>query len=216
MTPGHIALLGDSIFDNGAYTGGAPDVITHLRSLLPADWQASLVAADGSTTSSIPAQTFRVPAAATHLVLAVGGNDAIQNSDLLATAVGSTTEALTLFDERLREFEQHYRAALERVLQLRKTTAVCTIYNGNLAPPEARLARVALMLFNDAILRVAFEYALPVLDLRLICTEPADYANPIEPSGQGGRKIAVAIAGMLGLLGSPAPVSHVYGGGGSE
>ncbi|MBX5463260.1 MAG: SGNH/GDSL hydrolase family protein [Steroidobacteraceae bacterium] len=216
MTPGHIALLGDSIFDNGAYTAGAPDVVTHLRSLLPAGWRASLVAVDGSTTSSVPAQMSRVPADATHLVLSVGGNDALENSDLLASVVGPTTEALGLFDERVSQFEQNYRAALERVLQLRKTTAVCTIYNGNLAPSEVRLARIALMLFNDAILRVACEHALPVLDLRLICTEPADYANPIEPSGQGGRKIALGIAGMLGLLASPARSSRVYGGSGSE
>ena len=31
MTLPHLALLGDSIFDNAAYTAGAPDVITLLR-----------------------------------------------------------------------------------------------------------------------------------------------------------------------------------------
>jgi hypothetical protein len=35
--------------------------------------------------------------------------------------------------------------------------------------------------------------------LRLVCTEPSDYANPIEPSGSGGRKIALAIAASLGI-----------------
>jgi hypothetical protein len=40
---------------------------------------------------------------------------------------------------------------------------------------------------------------LPAIDLRLVCTEPADYANPIEPSGRGGLKIAGAIARSLGL-----------------
>jgi hypothetical protein len=49
-------------------------------------------------------------------------------------------------------------------------------------------------LFNDAITRAAFSRALPLIDLRLICDEPADYANPIEPSEQGGDKIAAAIA----------------------
>jgi hypothetical protein len=33
-----------------------------------------------------------------------------------------------------------------------------------------------------------------LLDLRLICTAEADYANPIEPSVVGGAKIAAAIA----------------------
>jgi len=38
------------------------------------------------------------------------------------------------------------------------------------------------------------------VDLRLVCTEPSDYANPIEPSGSGGAKIARAIVASLGLL----------------
>ena len=54
-------------------------------------------------------------------------------------------------------------------------------------------------MFNDVILRVAFEHHLPVIDLRLVCNEPADYANPIEPSGRGGRKIALAIARATGV-----------------
>jgi hypothetical protein len=57
---------------------------------------------------------------------------------------------------------------------------------------------VALALFNDAIYRIAAEMRLPVLELRLVCTELGDYANPIEPSGQGGRKIARAIVQALG------------------
>jgi hypothetical protein len=36
-----------------------------------------------------------------------------------------------------------------------------------------------------------------VLDLRLICTEPGDYANEIEPGIPGGRSIA---AGILNLV----------------
>jgi hypothetical protein len=47
--------------------------------------------------------------------------------------------------------------------------------------------------FNDCIVRAAFAHGLPLLDLRLICAEETDYANPIEPSAQGGEKIARAI-----------------------
>jgi len=61
-------------------------------------------------------------------------------------------------------------------------------------PRQAALGRVALMLFNDAILRTAFEIRAGVIDLRLVCGEPSDYANPIEPSGSGGLKIARAVA----------------------
>jgi hypothetical protein len=37
-------LLGDSVFDNAAYVTGGPDVVSQLRTILPADCQASLLA----------------------------------------------------------------------------------------------------------------------------------------------------------------------------
>jgi hypothetical protein len=117
--------------------------------------------------------------------------------DLLATPVPSTAAALSLFDQRVSRFEGEYRVAIGQVLKLRKQLTICTIYNGNLEPTQARLARMALMMFNDTILRVAFEHAADVIDLRLVCSEAADYANPIEPSGRGGRKIARSIIASL-------------------
>jgi len=76
---------------------------------------------------------------------------------------------------------------------------VLTVYNGNLDASEAPLARVALTMFKDVILRVAFERGLAVIDPRFVCREPADYANAIEPSASGGRKIADAIVTSLKL-----------------
>jgi hypothetical protein len=55
----------------------------------------------------------------------------------------------------------------------------------------------ALTVFNDAILRAGFAAGVPVLDLRLICNEDADYANAIEPSSHGGEKISAAIARVV-------------------
>jgi hypothetical protein len=199
----HVVLLGDSIFDNRAYTGGALDVVEHLREMLPPAWRATLCAVDGSTTADLAAQLAGVPPEGSHLVISVGGNDALLNSDLLTTPVRSTTEALVLFGERLGRFEEAYRAAIGGALALRRDTTVCTIYNGNLDLTVAPLARIALMMFNDVILRVAFEHGLRVIDLRLVCTEAADYANPIEPSGPGGRKIARSIARCVGAADGP-------------
>ena len=190
----HVVLLGDSIFDNLSYTRGEPDVVTHLRSVLPAGARATLCAVDGATTSSLARQLDRIPRDATHLVVAIGGNDALGNTDLLDRRVSSTAEAWSLFADRVDVFESSYRAALGPVLALKRPTMVCTIYNGNLEPPRARLARVALTLFNDVIVRFGFEHEVPVIDLRLVCCDAADYANPIEPSGRGGLKIARAIA----------------------
>jgi hypothetical protein len=197
--PAHVALLGDSIFDNRAYTAGEPDVIEHLRSVLPAGWQASLLAIDGSVTRDLAPQLAQVPADASHMVISLGGNDALMNSDLLNRPVASTAEALGLFAERIGAFESAYGSAIDAALELRRETTLCTIYRGNFGPEEARLVRPALAMFNDVIVGVALARRLPVIDLRLVCSEPADYANPIEPSGPGGRKIAMAIAETLGI-----------------
>jgi hypothetical protein len=200
----HVVLAGDSIFDNGAYTGGAPDVVTHLRSLLPPDWEATLCAVDGATTAELAAQLSRVPPDASHLVIAIGGNDALQNSDLLSLQVTSSGRALEVFAQRLAAFERAYRMAIANATALGRQTAVCTIYNGALEEDQAVIARVAIALFDDVILRTAVDLRLDVLELRSICTEPADYANPIEPSGQGGLKIARAVAHVVRALSSPA------------
>jgi hypothetical protein len=208
---GHIALLGDSIFDNGAYTRGAPDVVTHLQRLLPAGWRATLCAVDGATTRGLAAQLTRVPGDASHLAIAVGGNDALQNSDLLSLGVTSSAQALEAFAERLAVFECGYRRAIGDAAALQRPTVVCTIYNGALEPDRATIARVGLAMFNDVILRTAIDFGLDALELRAICTEPADYANPIEPSGQGGLKIARAIARAVGALESAEKPSAFWG-----
>src|SRR5688572_30888748 len=211
----HVVLLGDSIFANAAYTRGEPDVTSHLRSLLPGGWQATLIARDGATTADLPSQLRQLPGDATRLVIAIGGNDAIGNIDLLSFPASSSAQVLDLFATRVAAFEADYRDAIGAAVGVGPPVTICTIYNGALAPDEARRARIALMMFNDVILRTAVDARLNVLELRAICRSAEDYANPIEPSGEGGRKIARAIAGALGLVANlPAP-SRVWGDGGS-
>ena len=208
----HIVLLGDSIFDNAAYTRGGPDVVSQLRSLLPAGWKATLCAVDGATTRGLRAQLQRVPADASHLIISIGGNDALQNSDLLELRVSSSAHALRTFAERLDAFERAYREAVAAALALGRDTTVCTVYNGALEPERADVARVALALFNDVILRTAVELRLKAIELRAICTEPGDYANPIEPSSRGGLKIAKAIGRVTGAVVSPGEPARIWGG----
>lgn len=208
----HIALLGDSIFDNRSYTQGQPDVLEHLRAGLPHGWQASLLAVDGSTTADLDNQVELLTPDVSRAVVSVGGNDALLNADILDRPVASTRGALLLLGQRAVSFERAYRAALSPLIEKAARTTLCTIYNGNLPEALAPAARVALMLFNDAILRVAFELRLDVIDLRLICSEPSDYANPIEPSGQGGEKIAAAIIASLGAARETVPGTRVYAG----
>jgi GDSL-like Lipase/Acylhydrolase family len=190
----HIVLLGDSIFDNASYTSGGPDVIAQVRELLPQGWIASLLAVDGSTTLSVPVQLARLPRDASQLVLSVGGNDALLRSDILNTPVRSTAEALTMLADVTGQFEENYRLAVDACRCTKLPLGVCTIYNGCFADAVLqRTVTTALKIFNDAILRVAFEFGLPVIDLRFVCSSVSDYANPIEPSSIGGLKIARAI-----------------------
>jgi GDSL-like Lipase/Acylhydrolase family len=191
---GHVVLLGDSIFDNARYVPGGPSVIEHLRRILPKDWRATLLAVDGSTADDVARQLARLPEDATHLVVSVGGNNALDYSSMiLQEPAGSFGEVLSRMGEISEEFRKEYREMLREVLELGKPSVVCTIYDAipDLHPAE----RTGLCLFNDMILREAFRHAVPVIDLRLICTEPIDYArsSPIEPSAVGGGKIARAV-----------------------
>ena len=210
MQTGHVALLGDSILDNGAYTSGGPDVISQLRSLLPRSWRASLLAVDGSMIADLADQLLPLPPDVSHLVIAIGGNDVLASMQLMGSPAKSVAEALLKVGERAGRFERAYRTMIDRVRRLGRSTTVCTIYNGNLSPDEAAVARVGLTAFNDVILRVAFESRFQVIDLRLVCTEPADYANPIEPSSTGGEKIARGIIASLGLREDPLEHSQVF------
>ena len=194
----HLVLLGDSIFDNAAYTGGGPDVISQVRGLLPSGWGATLLAIDGSTTDDVADQIECLPAEASHLVLSVGGNNALIHASVLDSPASSTAQAIGFLADVSVDFETRYRSAVEACLRPGLTLSVCTIYNGCFPDPAyQRIASVALMVFNDAILRVALEHGLPVIDLRLVCVEPRDYANHIEPSSAGGEKIARVIAALV-------------------
>lgn len=201
----HVVLLGDSIFDNAAYVRGGPDVLAHLQGRLPEGWDATLVAIDGATTEDMGRQYGRIPADATHLVLSIGGNDALMNIDILERRVSSSGEALGMLADVRDAFGGRYGEVLRTLRGRGLPLTLCTVYEGNF--PDARrhrLATTALTVFNDVILRCAIRAGLPVIDLRLVCSEPADYANPIEPSVQGGAKIAQAITLALAPDGNDA------------
>ncbi|MBZ5522129.1 MAG: SGNH/GDSL hydrolase family protein [Acidobacteriia bacterium] len=204
----HIVLLGDSIFDNLAYTEGGPDVIAQVRQLLPEGSHASLLAVDGATIQDVFPQLKRMPHDATHLVMSAGGNDAIMSAGILDMPVDSTAQAVAALSGISLEFEEKYRRVVAACRETQIPLTICTIYNGCF--PEAdyqRLASTALMVFNDVILRVGIEFGLTMIDLRFVCSSPEDYANPIEPSSTGGAKIArsivsLAMAGSAGNAGA--------------
>jgi hypothetical protein len=192
-----VVLLGDSIFDNAAYVAGGPAVVQQLRAGLPVGWEAILRAVDGAVTTDVPRQLQGLPHQST-LMVSIGSNDALGWSDILDQRVHASAEALNMLADIRDQFAADYQEMLRAVLHEERLTALCIIYYPRFPDPVLqRLAVTALTIFNDCILTHAFAAGLPVLDLRLICHEDADYANPIEPSVHGGAKIAAAIIRLL-------------------
>ena len=194
MAGKHVALLGDSIFDNAAYVSGGPDVAAQLRGELGAGYEVTLLAVDGSVTSDLPAQLSRLPQDVTHLIVSAGGNDILHHVEMLEHPTERVADALAKLAAAQEAFAQDHRAMADAVANCSVPVAVCTIYEGNFEPLFARLVATALTVFNDAITRNVHSYGLDLIDLRLICIERGDYANPIEPSVQGGSKIARRLA----------------------
>ena len=190
----HIILLGDSVFDNAPYVTTGQEVIEKLRRRLPPGWRATLLARDGAVLAGLREQVQRVPPDGTHLFVSAGGNDGLGWMGVLGESTTTVAEALARLGGIRRDFERRYRAMLDDVLRLNRPTTICTIYDVRFPDPAVReVAVTALTLLNDIVTREAGRRGLPLLDLRVLLDEDTDFANPIEPSAQGGEKLAKAI-----------------------
>lgn len=190
-----MALLGDSILDNGAYTNNDPDVTTNLAGILGGNWEVTLAAVDGAVADNLHEQIQTLPPGVTELIVSVGGNNALRNSGILYDKkqldMRDHLEDLALI---FYEFQWSYEPAMEAVCSLGLPVTVCTIYDCDFDLSVKDASRAAMAGFNDVIIRFALSNDLPILDLRTVCTQPDDYEMAIEPSGLGGLKIAHAIA----------------------
>ena len=188
-----IVLVGDSIFDNAPYVPDEPCVTEQFQSIIRDGVDVSMLAVDGDYIKDVQTQIIDLPAQTTHVFISAGGNDALSYSRKLDTDYLTSMELFVEWSVIQKEFRQDYRSMLKAVRALGKHTAVCTIYD---AVPEIEAAKItALSLFNDVIVGETVAAALPIVDLRWVCTEPSDYSplSPIEPSNQGGAKIAAAL-----------------------
>jgi hypothetical protein len=196
----HIALLGDSIFDNAAYVAPGQDVAAALRQQRPG-WRVSLLAQDGAVLANVPGQVARLRALAEppdRIVLSCGGNDILPLTGMLHSPCATILAGLEQLAAWRGDFRDDYRRMLDAVLAVRLPVAVCTVYDA--VPGLTPGVRCAAAVFNDVIVFEARARNVPVLDLRAVCTEPGDYSarSPIEPSAAGGVKIAAAIAALVG------------------
>jgi len=206
----HLALLGDSIFDNAAYVADGPAVIDQVNRRTPDGWRASLLAVDGDTTLDVPQQLKGMPLDVTHLVLSVGGNDALGCMLRLEAKATSVKQGLVVLTQIKMEFEANYQRLISSMVALNRPLMVCTVYDQ--VPGLVAELQTALGMFNDVILREAVRWALPVLDLRMICTEPEDYSyiSPIEPSAKGGEKLVVKLMAAMVEHDFSRPTCRVY------
>ncbi len=194
----HIVLLGDSIFDNAMYVPGGPSVLEHVRQILPSGDSASLIANDGAIVSSVFRQLERIPDDATHLILSIGGNDALwMAGNIFSQETTDVRSSLQRIAELVSEFTSEYRRLINQLQELRLPLVTCTVYDS--VPGLDSSETAGLCVFNDTITRTAFERGATLIDLRTICDEATDYSqvSPIEPSASGGGKIARAIMSAL-------------------
>ena len=193
----HVVLLGDSIFDNALYVPGEPPVIAQVKSLLPKGGKATLLAKDGAIVADVSEQIAGIPSGSSHLVLSVGGNDALGAIEMLAEPARNVTDALSILSTIRREFQRSYHSTLKQIQVNQKPLAVCTIYEA--IPGLSTELQTALAIFNDTIVREALGVDATIIDLRAICTDADDFStvSPIEPSARGGQKIASAIANWI-------------------
>lgn len=190
----HIVLLGDSIFDNGMYVPGGPSVSEHLQRILGMGDKATLLAVDGARVASVHMQIERIPTDATHLVLSIGGNNALWLAgNVFEEAATDVRSGMQLIGKEIELFRNEYDELFESLRRLHLPLVVCSVYD---SVPGLKIEESAgLMMFNNLITRKVFELGLPLIDLRLLCSETSDFSavSPIEPSASGGGKIARAI-----------------------
>jgi len=193
----HVILLGDSVFDNGAYVPGGPPVIEQLRSRLPRQWRTTMLAQDGAVIDDVARQLRQLPGDASHLIVSAGGNNALLYAPLVYSPAPRSVELLSALADAQREFQNNYRHMIRLIRETQLPTIACTIYDA--VPGLGNNERMGLSLFNDVLLRELIAAHIVVLDLRLLCNEARDYSavSPIEPSEIGGDKIARALQHIL-------------------
>jgi hypothetical protein len=204
----HIVLLGDSILDNGAYVVPGEDVSSRLKERLPND-RVTLLARDGAVIDGALEQLTGVPSDATHLVISAGGNDALRSVGVLGEPARTVADALGRVLIIRDRFADRYRKLLDGAQRFDPPTAICTIYDVRLPDLQQRaLANLALGVLNDVITREAASRRLALIDLRVMFTSEAHFANAIEPSGHGSELIAAAIQDVVASHGTGPSVMY--------
>jgi len=209
--------------------GNSPDVIRHL--VLLGDALQNIDLGSGEIESALvprprnpwkitvlqALQTLQrghvreIPEDATHIVISIEGAWAIEASGLLQAGAHTIREALATLSAAADEFEGILAGMITAAQETGLPTVVCTLVPARYAEPaEHRVATTALAIFNDRVVRHTFAASLPIVDLRLVCDEDADYASATLLSRAGVRKAANVIRAALYEVSRSVARTRVY------
>jgi hypothetical protein len=181
----HAVLLGDAL-ENIDLGPEQPE-----RALVPQPrnpWKLTVVPPEHVLRSG-PMRA--IPGDASHVAISLDGGWAIETSGLLSGQANSIQEALDTLAAAADEFGNIFSALVTAALETGLPTAVCTLVPARFyEPAQQRVAATALAIFNERIERRAVAARLPIVDLRLVCDEDADYATETLLSRAGVRKVA--------------------------
>ena len=199
-----LVLLGDSIIDNKTYVlEGELSVLEHIKS--KTETPVMQLALDGATTDDvINSQIQAIPFGTSHIVLSIGGNDLLNEIAFLMEDFKYTpNQVLERCQSLIAPIIQKYESIVSQLQTTsRANLLLCTVYEGDLEGSVmyddiAISSRAMLSLFNDSVYKTHNMFKTGILELRHIFTNKEDYANPIEPSHQGGEKLADKLVGWV-------------------
>ena len=133
-------------------------------------------------------------------MLSIGGNDLLQNLHILYE---NNSRILNDSFVGIQQFifsplQDRFETIIEKLSSHRANLLLCTVYEGDLGRSDEYRdvldsSKIMVSSFNDIVYKTANKYNADVLELRHVFTSPEDYANPIEPSHIGGKKLAKEI-----------------------
>ena len=197
----HLLMLGDSVFDNGTYVPGEPDVkaqVSKRLNRLSNPTELTFEARDGAVMSDVLNHQIQdIPKDTTHIALSIGGNDLLGLSLYLEEKKGESFQQNLIFLSQLKQkFSKDFQKVIQKINSLDIPFTVCTIYYAGPIEKEGSKridlgdelglsgTDVVVDAFDAAITEVAdkAENCNGIIDLRWLYDHPDCYANPIEPS----------------------------------
>ena len=205
----HVVLLGDALLE--AYSSIDQRPGKFEEAVLPGtrdQWKLSVISVAEVERAG---PSLALPRDATHAMIFIEGNHAIEQSGLLDSrpdTFGQTLEQLALAAD---EFETTLERLIHVAQAARLVIMVCTMFQPNYKDPvRQRTACAALAVFNDRVTKSAAEARVALIDLRLICNDPGDYDKPTLLSRSGVQKVANVVRFAMFELDAGARRSEVF------